>query len=67
MSHNENFMIEQQKAVERMMEMNRRSVENSGQGNMPPAPSFVKLPQRNDKTSGGKNSQLKPKVFLFPS
>ena len=27
--------------------------ENSGQGNMPPAPSFVKLPQRNDKTSGG--------------
>ena len=47
MPGNENFIMEQQKAVQRMMEMNRRSQRKDGQHNMPPAPSFVKLPENN--------------------
>ncbi len=43
-TENEAFLREQQQAVERMMEMSRRSV-RSNPHPMPPTPSFVRLPE----------------------
>lgn len=42
MADNSEFLLEQQRAIERMLEMSRRS-ENTGVHNMPPMPPFVKL------------------------
>ena len=62
MQSNDSFMTEQQRAVERMMEMNRRSRENRedfGNGhNMPPAPSFVRL---NENTQPPKKHSAPPR------
>ena len=59
MTQKENFMYEQQKAVERMMEMNRRSKPDGNSHNMPPAPSFVKL---NENASQFKDSNTPKKL-----
>lgn len=57
MQSKENFMYEQQKAVERMMEMNRRSKYDSNSHNMPPAPPFVKLNGNARYFNGGDERQ----------
>lgn len=56
MTENENFMLRQQQAVEKMMEMNRRSIEGNSY-NMPPSPHFVKLPKKE-----AQNTQQNTKV-----
>ena len=44
------FMRQQQAAVERMREMNARAAKAPGGDKMPPVPSFVRVPpQRNTK------------------
>lgn len=63
MQSQDNFIFEQQKAVERMMEMNRRSKttqnNSAGSHNMPPAPSFVRL-NENAPHSGNTNPPKEP-------
>ena len=45
MSEND-FMKQQQAAVERMREMNARAAKSTGAGNMPPVPPFVRVPRQ---------------------
>ena len=64
----DNFMFEQQRAVERMMEMNRRSKENQGAQapthNMPPAPAFVRLNDNPKYQDDGVTPREAPQSFL---
>ncbi len=53
------FLREQQKALERMKEMQRRSQLNDTSFNMPPAPSFVKLQNESEKKSAEPKSYEK--------
>ena len=60
MQSQENFMAQQQKAVERMMEMNRRSMKTKEGHTMPPAPSFVRL-NENKNTDLTERSKVEKK------
>ena len=60
MQSQENFMTQQQKAVERMMEMNRRSMKTQEGHTMPPAPSFVRL-NENKNTDFSKGPKVEEK------
>ena len=64
MTQKENFMYEQQKAVERMMEMNRRSKPDGNSHNMPPAPSFVKLNENASQFKDSNAPKNPPTTFL---
>ena len=60
----ENFMYEQQKAVERMMEMNRRSKPDGGSHNMPPTPPFVKLNENaHHFNENNERQEKRPKIL----
>ena len=61
MTQKENFMYEQQKAVERMMEMNRRSKPDGSSHNMPPAPPFVKLNENTQKRPQENSDKIQEK------
>lgn len=58
---NNDFMKQQQAAVERMREMNARAAKNAGAGSMPPVPPFVKVPRQ----EGGQKTESRtqtPKI-----
>lgn len=64
MTEEQNFFVKQQRAMEQMKEMQRKSSESHH--SMPPAPPFVKLPERkttdreqNKKTHGNQNQNDK--------